>query len=61
MVHVVFLFEHVAGIPAKTDESLNVGYFAEAELLPLSHGHRQWVPLLLTRQRLGESEAYFDP
>jgi len=51
----------VAGIPAKTGESINVGDFAEAELPPLSHGHRQWVPLLLTRQRLGESEAYFDP
>lgn len=61
MVHVVFLVEHVAGIPAKTDESLDLGYFREAELPPLSHGHRQWLPLLLARQRQGEPGAYFDP
>ena len=61
MVHVVFLVQHVAGIPARTDESLDVGYFAQAELPPLSYGHRQWLPLLLARQRQGEPEAYFDP
>lgn len=61
MVHIVFLVEHVAGIPVRTDESLDVGYFAEAALPPLSHGHRQWLPLLLARQRQGEPGAYFDP
>lgn len=61
LVHVVFLVEHVAGLPAKTDESLDVGYFAEAELPPLSQGHRQWLPLLLARERQGEPRAYFDP
>lgn len=61
MIHAVFLVEHVAGIPAKTDESLDVGFFEEAELPPLSHGHRQWLPLLLARQRQGEPGAYFDP
>jgi len=61
MVHIVFLVERVAGIPVKTDESLDVGCFAEAELPPLSHGHRQWLPMLLARQRQGEPGAYFDP
>jgi ADP-ribose pyrophosphatase YjhB (NUDIX family) len=61
MVHIVLLVERVAGIPARTDESLDVGYFAEAALPPLSHGHRQWLPLLLARQRQGEPGAYFDP
>ncbi len=61
MVHIVFMVERVAGIPVRTDESLDVGYFAEAALPPLSHGHRQWLPLLLARQRQGEPGAYFDP
>jgi ADP-ribose pyrophosphatase YjhB (NUDIX family) len=61
MAHVILLVEHVAGIPTRTDESLDARYFAEAELPPLSHGHRRWLPLMLARQRQGETGAYFDP
>jgi ADP-ribose pyrophosphatase YjhB (NUDIX family) len=61
MVHVIFLVEHVAGIPAHTDESLDVGNFAHGELPPLSHGPRQWLPLPLARRGQGEPVAYFDP
>ncbi len=60
MVHIVFLVERIAGTPTRSSESLDVAYFAETELPPLSYGHRTWLPCLLERQRQGEPGVYFD-
>lgn len=60
MVHIVFLVERIAGTPTRSSESLDVAYFAETELPPLSYGHRAWLPHLLGLQREGEPGVYFD-
>ena len=61
MVHVVFHVRRLSGTPARSQEALAAGYFAESELPPLSHGHRDWLPLLLKRLQSDACVTYFDP
>ena len=59
--HTAMLMEHVGGEPRPDGvETTEVGYFAAADLPPLSGGHQIMVPQLLELVRNG-APAFFDP
>ncbi len=55
-----FLCAHVAGAPHPTSEALDVGYFPEDALPPLTPGARDRVPQAFAWQRGERTEPHFE-
>ena len=57
---VTFMCSHVFGTPHPTSEALDVSYFAEDALPPLTRGHRIRVPQAFAWQRGERTEPHFE-
>ena len=55
-----FLCAHVSGAPHPTSEALDVGYFAEDELPPLTRGHGARMAQMFAWQRGERTEPHFE-
>ena len=55
-----FLCSHVSGTPHPTSEALDVGYFPEDDLPPLTPGARDRVPQAFAWQRGERTEPHFE-
>ena len=60
LYNVGFLCAHVSGAPHPTTEALDVGYFSEDELPPLTRGHRNRLPQMFAWQRGERTEPHFE-
>lgn len=57
---VTFMCAHVSGAPHPTSEALDVGYFPEDALPPLTRGHAVRVPHAFARRRGERTEPHFE-
>ena len=55
-----FMCSHVSGTPHPTSEALDVGYFPEDDLPPLTPGARDRVPQAFAWQRGERTEPHFE-
>lgn len=55
-----FMCSHVSGTPHQTSEALDVGYFPEDDLPPLTPGARDRVPQAFAWQRGERTEPHFE-
>ena len=60
MQHFVFLADGADQPPHRTREALDVGFFAEEALPPLSPGHHRRVPFVLQQMHKEKPIPYFD-
>ncbi len=57
---VTFMCAHVSGTPHPTSEALDVGYFGEDALPPLTNGHRARLPQVFAWHRGERTEPHFE-
>ena len=60
LYNVGFLCAHVSGTPHPTTEALDVGYFSEDALPPLTRGHRNRMPQMFAWHRGERTEPHFE-
>lgn len=60
MHHAVFLVEAAEGAPQRTEEALEVEFFAENDLPPLAPGHHRRIPFVFALLRGEGAIPYFD-
>ena len=60
LYNVGFMCSHVSGTPHPTSEALDVGYFPEDALPPLTRGHRIRLPQVFAWQRGERTEPHFE-
>jgi len=61
LYHVIFLVDPDSYSPAPGPEALDVAFFGEGNLPPLSPGHHLRVPFIFKQLRGEAPVPYFDP